>query len=96
VDAATYARLSIRAASAQKRARRGAMSHAVLATAHLQQRNLEAAYSAGLRSIELAGRVKSSRTREAVGDVQTRMNALGRHRLVADYSERARELLQEA
>lgn len=92
-DAAFYARESIRAASAQKRARRGAMSQAVLASAHLQDRNLEAAHSAGVRTIELAGKVKSSRTLDSIKDLRTRMGAAGNHRLVADYNSRVHELL---
>jgi hypothetical protein len=95
-DAAQYARVSISAARAQKRARRGAMSQAVLASAHLQDRNLEAAHAAGLRTIELAGRVKSSRTIDSVTDLRTRMNTVGRHALVTDYSNRTRELLDAA
>jgi len=92
-DAAFYAKASIRAATAQKRARRGAMSQAVLASAYLQERNLEAAHSAGVRTIELAGKVKSSRTLDSVKDLRTRMGAVGAHRLVADYDIRAQELL---
>lgn len=92
-DAAFYARASIRAATAQKRARRGAMSQAVLASAYLQDRNLEAAHAAGVRAIELAGRVKSSRTLDSVTDLRTRMRQLGKHRLITDYEVRAKELL---
>lgn len=92
-DAAAFARASITAAMAQKRARRGAMSQAVLASAHLQDRDLEAAHAAGVRTIELAGRVKSSRTLDSVKELRTRMIALGSHRLVADYDIRARDLL---
>lgn len=92
-DAVGFARASIDAARAQKRARRGAMSHAVLASAHLQDRNLEAAHAAGVRSIELAGTVKSSRTLDSVKDLRTRMGRVGSHRLVADYNTRAHDLL---
>ncbi len=92
-DAAFYAKESIRAANAQKRARRGAMSQAVLASAYLQERNLEAAHAAGVRSIELAHKVKSSRTLDSVKELRTRMKTLGGHRLVADYETRAQELL---
>lgn len=95
-DAARYARLSINAARAQKRARRGAMSQAVLASSHLQDGNLEAAHAAGVRTIDLARRVKSSRTIDSVKDLRTRLNSLGRHQLVTDYNDRARDLLSPA
>lgn len=94
-DAVGFARASIDAARAQKRARRGAMSHAVLASAHLQDRDLEAAHAAGLRTIELARTVKSSRTIDSVKDLRTRMSKIGSHRLVADYNTRAHVLLSE-
>lgn len=95
-DAADFARASINAAKAQNRARRGAMSQAVLASAYLQDHNLEAAHAAGVRTIELAGKVKSSRTLDSVKDLRTRMKILGSHRLVMDYDGRARELLSGA
>ncbi|MDH6109854.1 hypothetical protein P3T36_005345 [Kitasatospora sp. MAP12-15] len=88
-----HARLSIDHARMQKRARRGAMSQAALASAHLQQRDLDAAYAAGLRTLSLTRQVKSSRAVEAVADLQRRMQPFGAHRLVADFSERARPLL---
>nr|WP_186832004.1 transcriptional regulator [Streptomyces sp. ISID311] len=91
--AAEHARQSITHARAQKRARRGAMSQAALAVSHLQRRDLEAAHSAGVRTLELAQRVKSSRAVEAVQDVQRRMIPFGSHQLVADFNERARVLL---
>ncbi|EKX69174.1 tetratricopeptide repeat protein [Streptomyces ipomoeae 91-03] len=91
-----HARRSISHAAMQKRARRGAMSQAALAVSHLQRRDLEAAYSAGLRTLKLTGQVKSSRAVEAVQDLQKRMQPFGRHRLVADFSERARELVAAA
>lgn len=91
-----HARLSIGHTTKQKRARRGAMSHAALAVSHLQRNDLEAAYSAGIRTIKLSQRVKSSRCVEAVQDLQARMQPFGRHRLVADFNERARELVAAA
>jgi len=88
-----HARLSIDHARQQKRARRGAMSQAALAATHLQRNDLEAAYAAGLRTLSLAGQVKSSRAVEAVVDLQKRMQPLGANRLVADFNERARLLV---
>ncbi|MFI2037621.1 transcriptional regulator [Streptomyces bottropensis] len=91
-----HARRSIGHAQMQKRARRGAMSQAALAVSHLQRRDLEAAHSAGIRTIKLSGQVRSSRAVEAVQDLQKRMQPFGRHRLVADFNERARELVAAA
>ncbi|MGW1073237.1 transcriptional regulator [Streptomyces sp. NPDC002537] len=91
-----HARRSIDIATRQKRARRGAMSQAALAASHLQRRDLESAYSAGLRTLSLARQVKSSRCVEAVQEVQRRMRPFGHHRLVADFDERARGLVAAA
>ncbi|WP_338684363.1 transcriptional regulator [Streptomyces acidiscabies] len=88
-----HARWSIAYAARQKRARRGAMSQAALAGSYLQRRDLEAAYAAGVRTLKLAGQVKSSRAVEAVQDLQQRMRAFGRHRLVVDFGARVRELV---
>ncbi|MGW4298150.1 transcriptional regulator [Streptomyces sp. NPDC004646] len=93
---AEHARQSIEYARAQNRARRGAMSHAALAVSHLQCGDLEAAHATGVRTLELARRVKSSRSVEAVQDVQRRMIPFGRHALVADFNERARQLVAAA
>ncbi|MBB5938147.1 transcriptional regulator [Streptomyces zagrosensis] len=91
--AEAHARVSIRSAKTQSRARRGAMSQAALSAVHLQRRDLEAAHAAGLRTISLAKRVKSSRCVEAVQDLHRRMAPYGAHRLVADFQERAREVV---
>ncbi|MFJ1592042.1 transcriptional regulator [Kitasatospora albolonga] len=89
---AEHARKSIEYARKQNRARRGAMSHAALAVSHLQRRDLEKAHATGIRTVELARQVRSSRSVEAVKDVQRRMIPFGRHPLVADFTERARTL----
>jgi hypothetical protein len=96
VSAAEHAGRSISYARKQKRARRGAMSQAALAVSHLQRRDLDSAYSAGLRTLSLSRQVKSSRCVEAVQDLQRRMQPFGKHRLVADFNERARELVAAA
>ncbi|MGW3072387.1 transcriptional regulator [Kitasatospora sp. NPDC001132] len=90
--AAEHAKRSIDHARQQNRARRGALSQAALASTHLQRRDLEQAHAAGLRTLSLAGKVKSSRAVEAVADLQKRMEPFGKHRLVADFTERARAL----
>ncbi|MEU3972199.1 transcriptional regulator [Streptomyces bacillaris] len=89
---AEHARKSIEYARKQNRARRGAMSHAALAVSHLQRRDLEKAHATGIRTVELARQVRSSRSVEAVKDVQRRMIPFGKHPLVADFTERARTL----
>lgn len=88
-----HARRSIDHARKQKRARRGAMSQAALAASYLQRNDLDAAYSAGLRTLSLSKQVKSTRCVEAVQDLQRRMEPFGDNRLVADFNERARELV---
>ncbi|WP_427155058.1 hypothetical protein [Streptomyces sp. TRM70308] len=93
---AEHARRSIEGARAQRRARRGAMSHAALAVSHLQRRDLEAAHATGVRTLELARQVESSRCIDAVQDVRRRMVPFGRHPLVADYDERVRRLVTAA
>jgi hypothetical protein len=92
-DAASHARRSIAYARSQNRARRGALSHAALSVTYLQKRDLEAAHAAGVRTIDLARKVKSSRSIEAVCDLERRMVTLGAHPLVSDFRERARTLL---
>ncbi|WP_404819465.1 hypothetical protein [Streptomyces marincola] len=52
-------------------------------------RGLGDAGAAGLRTPALARQVKSSRCVEAVQDLRQRMRPFGRHRLVADFEERA-------
>lgn len=92
-DAEPHARRSIAYARNQNRARRGALSHAALAVTHLQNRDLEAAHAAGIRTLNLSTKVKSSRAIEAVADIQKRMILFGPHPLVVDFNERARVLL---
>ncbi|RDI54677.1 transcriptional regulator [Nocardia mexicana] len=92
-DAEPHARRSIAYARNQNRARRGALSHAALAVTHIQTRDLEAAYVAAVRTVDLSRKVKSSRSVEAVRDVQRKMMSFGPHPLVVDFNERARVLL---
>ncbi|MFD7072326.1 transcriptional regulator [Streptomyces sp. NPDC059913] len=91
-----HARVSIAHARKQKRARRGAMSQAALAVAHLQRKELEAAHAAGVRTLRLSQQVKSSRCVEAVRDLQQRMQPFGSDRLVADFNEQVREFMAAA
>jgi hypothetical protein len=92
-DAEPHARRSIDYARKQNRARRGALSHAALSVTHLQKRDLEAAHAAGTRTVDLARKVKSSRSVDAVRDLERRMMTFGAHPLVADFKNRVRTLL---
>ncbi|MFJ4651057.1 hypothetical protein ACIP5Y_07265 [Nocardia sp. NPDC088792] len=92
-DAEPHARRSIAYARWQNRARRGALSQAALAVTHMQNRDLEAAHTAGVRTLELSQKVKSSRSIEAVRDVRQRMTAFGAHPLVTDFADRTRAFL---
>lgn len=92
-DAEPHARRSITYARNQNRARRGALSHAALAVTHIQDRDLEAAYVAAVRTIDLSRKVKSSRSVDAVRDIQKHMMTFGPHPLIADFNDRARVLL---
>ncbi|MFE6764341.1 transcriptional regulator [Streptomyces sp. NPDC057689] len=95
-SAEEHARKSIDHARKQERARRGAMSQAALAVSHLQRKDLDSAYAAGIRTLRLSRQVKSSRAVEAVQDLTKRMEPFGNHRLVADFAEQARELTAAA
>ena len=88
-----HVRRSIAYARKQNRARRGALSHAALSVTHLQKRDLEAAYAAGVRTVDLARKVKSSRSVDAVRDLERRMVTFGAHPLVVDFKDRVRTLL---
>ncbi|MFE7131703.1 transcriptional regulator [Streptomyces sp. NPDC057638] len=88
--AAEHARQSIAHARTQQRSRRGAMSQAALAAAHLQKGDLEHGHAAGLKTLALARKVRSSRCHDAVRDVRQRMIPFGAHPLVSDFSERSR------
>ncbi|WP_444852269.1 transcriptional regulator [Streptomyces sp. NPDC000229] len=92
----THALRSIEHAHAQKRARRGAMSQAALAVSHVQRKDVDSAYAAGLRTLTLASQVKSTRAVEAVQDLRRRMQPFGKNRLVADFNERALAVVQAA
>jgi hypothetical protein len=69
------------------------MSQAAVAVSHLQRHDLAAAHAAELRTLSLSRQAKSSRCLQAVQDLQRRMKPFGRHRLVPDFNERARELV---
>ncbi|NGN67700.1 MFS transporter [Streptomyces sp. A7024] len=65
----------------------------VSAVAELESGNLDAACAAGVRAVEVAGRISSARTTEYVRDLLHRMEPYGNEPKVAELRERARPLL---
>ncbi|MFC5724768.1 MFS transporter [Streptomyces gamaensis] len=65
----------------------------VSAVAELESGNLDAACAAGVRAVEVAGRISSARTTEYVRDLLHRLEAYGDEPRVAELRERARPLL---
>jgi hypothetical protein len=86
----TFATESLNDAKRQGRARRGALSYAALAVAHLQQDDPERAAHQALQVVNLAGQVTSSRTRETVHDLHSRLRKFEFLPEVAEFVERAR------
>ncbi|MFJ4320649.1 sporulation protein [Streptomyces lavendulae] len=62
----------------------------VLATTHLQQRDLDQGLAAGHRAIDILGRVASARARDYVADITTTIAPWHREKPVADFLHRAR------
>lgn len=65
----------------------------VSAVAELESGNLDAACEAGVRAVEVAGRISSARTTEYVKDLLHRLEPYGDEPRVAELRERARPLL---
>ncbi|WP_016905984.1 hypothetical protein [Streptomyces xiaopingdaonensis] len=65
----------------------------VSAVAELESGNLDAACAAGVRAVEVAGRISSARTTEYVRDLLNRLEPYGDEPRVAELRERARPLL---
>ncbi|MCH0543314.1 sporulation protein [Streptomyces sp. MUM 203J] len=65
----------------------------VSAVAELESGNLDAACAAGVRAVEVAGRISSARTKEYVRDLLNRLEPYGDEPRVAELRERARPLL---
>ncbi|MBO8188759.1 sporulation protein [Streptomyces spirodelae] len=65
----------------------------VSAVAELESGNLDAACAAGVRAVEVAGRISSARTTEYVRDLLHRLEPYGDEPRVAELRERARPLL---
>jgi transcriptional regulator with XRE-family HTH domain len=88
-ESARFAALSAADAARQHRARRGSLAHAALARSALATHDLEAAAAAGVRTVELAVSVRSSRSAEAAGDVRRRLAAHTNSPPVRDFVELA-------
>ncbi|NLU68420.1 sporulation protein [Streptomyces sp. HNM0574] len=68
----------------------------VSAVAELESGNLDAACAAGVRAVEVAGRISSARTTEYVRDLLNRLEPYGDEPRVVELRERARPLLAPA
>jgi len=78
-EAATFAALSAQEAERQHRARRGSLAHATLARAALLDRDLELAAAEATTTVELAAKVRSSRSIEAVHELRATFGATSSH-----------------
>ncbi|HEV2377937.1 MAG TPA: hypothetical protein VGS19_37975 [Streptosporangiaceae bacterium] len=92
-ETARFAGESAEVARHQGRARRGALSQAAIAVAHLEQRDVEAAAHASLTAVDLAASVQSSRCKETVRDLRRRFQPYQAVPAVQEFDARARQLL---
>lgn len=83
-----YAKSAL-AAHDEGHVRRRAMDTLLLASAHVQQRDLDAACATGERGLELIGQVRSARTAEYLRDFQRRLEPYRDERIVREFNERA-------
>jgi hypothetical protein len=81
---------SARDAMRQGRARRGALTNAAMAVADLQRGEVEAAASRGIRVVDLASMVQSSRTLETVRDLARRLSRFAGVPAVEAFTTRAK------
>jgi hypothetical protein len=88
-----FAAESAAGARRQGRARRGALSHAALAIGDLTRKDAEGAATKGMRVVDLAASVNSSRCIETVRDLQRRMKPYAEVYEVQRFNARANELL---
>jgi hypothetical protein len=95
-DLERFAADSATEAGRQGRARRGALSHAALAIAHLNRNNVEESATRALHVVDLAATVSSSRCAEAVRDLRTRLAPYPTVPEVQTFQDRACLFLGEA
>ncbi|MEY7981328.1 transcriptional regulator, partial [Streptomyces pilosus] len=85
--AARYARQSLDGHPAS-RARRRAIGYVLLATAQVQQREIEQACSTGLKAAELLGGLRSNRGAEYLEDLQQRLEPFREEPVVREFGAR--------
>jgi hypothetical protein len=95
-DIDRFASDSASEANRQGRARRGALSQAALAIADLERNNVEESASKGIRVVDLASSVNSSRCVETVRDLRKRFTPYNSIPQVQEFQERARMFLDQA
>ncbi|MGH3646658.1 MAG: hypothetical protein ACRDTM_05730 [Micromonosporaceae bacterium] len=91
-----FANDSAAEARRQRRARRGALSNAVLAIGDIASGEVESAAARGIGVVKLATTVSSSRSREAVRDLVKRTEPYREVPSVQDFHRQARSLLSPA
>ncbi|MGW1607599.1 transcriptional regulator, partial [Streptomyces eurythermus] len=93
-QAARYAEQSL-AGHPASRARRRAIGYVLLATAQVQQREIEQACNTGLRAVELLETLRSNRGAEYLDDLQQRLEPFREEAVVREFGARL-ELQQTA
>lgn len=86
-QAARYAEQSL-AGHPESRARRRAIGYALLATAQVQQREVEQACSTGLKAVELLETLRSNRGAEYLEDLQQRLEPFREEAVVREFGAR--------
>jgi hypothetical protein len=84
-ESATFAQRSADEAARQHRARRGSLAHATISRSALADHDLEAAAAAATTTAQLAATVRSSRSTDAVYDLQQRLSVHKASPSVADF-----------
>ncbi|WP_251093865.1 transcriptional regulator [Streptomyces sp. Caat 7-52] len=86
-QAARYAEQSL-AGHPEARARRRAIGYVLLATAQVQQREIEQACNTGLRAVELLETLRSNRGAEYLDDLQQRLEPFREEAVVREFGAR--------
>jgi tetratricopeptide (TPR) repeat protein len=86
-QAARYAEQSL-AAHPESRARRRAIDYVLLATAQVQQREIEQACATGLQAVELLETLRSNRGAEYLEDLQQRLEPFREESVVREFGAR--------
>jgi tetratricopeptide (TPR) repeat protein len=86
-QAARYAEQSL-AGHPESRARRRAIGYVLLATAQVQQREVEQACSTGLKAVELLETLRSNRGAEYLEDLQQRLEPFREEAVVREFGAR--------